>query len=98
MTQTAGLGSLLGCVVFFVLRQLWVINYITLEMSRQTTLPADVRPLEVNGCLYTRLLSKGVFHLSELAVRTVAGSVILTAKSAFSEGFCWKTISFLHTV
>ena len=42
--------------------------------------------------------SKGAFHLLELAGRTIAGPVILTMNSAFSEGFCWKTISFLHTV
>ena len=42
--------------------------------------------------------SKGPFHLSELAGRTITGQVILTMKSAFSKGFCWKTISFLHTI
>ena len=42
--------------------------------------------------------SKGAFHLLELAGRTIAGPVILTMNSAFSEGFCWKTISFPHTV
>ena len=41
---------------------------------------------------------KGAFHLSELASRTITGTVILTMKSAFSRGFCWRTISFLHTV
>ena len=33
-------------------------------------------------------LTKGAFHLSELAGRTIGGPVILTMKSAFSEGFC----------
>ena len=42
--------------------------------------------------------SKGAFHLLELAGRTIPGPVILTMNSAFSEGFYWKTISFLHPV
>ena len=33
-------------------------------------------------------VSRGAFHLSELAGRTIGGPVILTTKSAFSEGFC----------
>ena len=41
---------------------------------------------------------EGRFRSLELAGRTIAGPVILTMNSAFSEGFCWKTISFLHTV
>ena len=32
--------------------------------------------------------SKGAFHLSELAGRTITGPVIMTMKSAFSKGFC----------
>ena len=47
---------------------------------------------------FTVIATQGAFHLLELASRTIAGPVILTMTSAFSEGLCWKTISFVHTV
>ena len=42
--------------------------------------------------------TKGAFHLLELASRTISEPVILTMKSAFSKGFCWRTISFLYAI
>ena len=42
--------------------------------------------------------SWGAFQKSEMIGRTIARPVILTMKSAFSRGFCWKTISFLYTI
>ena len=44
----------------------------------------------VNAMLDLSILSKGAFHLSELAGRTIAGPVILTMKVAFSDGFAEK--------
>ena len=35
-------------------------------------------------------ITKGAFHLSELAGRTMAGLVRLKMKYAFSKSFCWK--------
>ena len=42
--------------------------------------------------------TKGAFQKSELAGQTMAEAVIFTIKQAFSKSFCWKTISFVHSI
>ena len=43
-------------------------------------------------------MTQGTIHLSELAGQTIAWPVSLKMKQAFSKSFCWKTISFVHTI
>ena len=42
--------------------------------------------------------TKGAFHLSGLAGRTIARPVNLKIKQTFFKSFCRKTISFVHTI